>query len=154
MLRLWDEAEFRKLVASVEGLRGADDLIAKLLSSNAAVASAAESELTAIYLLRAGNPHCEVEIGREVLVGDRMRRPDCRARHESDRWTYIEVTQLNKSMASARAEGLLSRISSRVISILHPFSLTSCCCGNRPSTRKNNSFNWPVKHARRPKVAR
>ena len=47
MLRNWDEAEFHKLVASVEGLRGADALIAKLSSPNAAVVSAAESELTA-----------------------------------------------------------------------------------------------------------
>jgi hypothetical protein len=110
---------FGKRIQTVAGVPGADALIERLLKNDAA----AESELTAIYLLRSPRPESEVEIGPEVMVGDRNRRPDFRIRSKTDSWTYVEVTQLNCSVASVRSQEILQRIVGQVISVLKPFLL-------------------------------
>jgi hypothetical protein len=63
---------FGKRIVAIAGARGADILIEKLLQDD----RAAESELTAIYLLRCRRSQTQVEVGPEVTVGDRRRRPD------------------------------------------------------------------------------
>jgi len=123
--RLWGFAPFVRVYAfgkcmqAVAGAPGADALLKRLLQDDAA----AETELTAIYLLRSRRPGTEVEIGPEVVVGGRHRLADFRIRSGTGLWTYIEVTRLNPSMASKRTQGVVSRIAGSVISILQPFLL-------------------------------
>ena len=123
--RLWGFAPFLRVYAfgkrmqAVAGAPGVDALLKRLLQDDAA----AESELTAIYLLRSRRPETEFEVGPEVTVGDRHRRPDFRIRSGTGPWTYIEVTQLNRSVASVRTQDVLRRIAGSVISILQPFLL-------------------------------
>src|SRR2546427_4750411 len=123
--RLWGFAPFLRVYAfgkrmqTVAGAPGADTLLERLLQDD----GAAESELTAIYLLRSRHQEAEVEIGPEATVGDRHRRPDFRIRSRTGPWTYVEVTQLNRSTASVRTQEVLRRIAAHVISILQPFLL-------------------------------
>lgn len=123
--RLWGFSPFLRVYwlgkrwQAVAGASGADALLERLLQDDAA----AESELTAIYLLRSRRPETEVEVGPEVAVGSRRCRPDFRIRSRMGPWTYIEVTQLNRSVASVRTQEVLCRIAGFVISIPHPFLL-------------------------------
>jgi hypothetical protein len=110
---------FGKRIQSLAGAIGRDALLDKLLQGD----GASESELTAIYLLRSRRPAAELEIGPEVTVGGGQRRPDFRIRSGEDRWTYVEVTQLNQSKASDRTEAMLRRIADRISSIRTPFLL-------------------------------
>jgi hypothetical protein len=110
---------FGKRMQAVTGAPGVDTLLEKLLQND----GSAESELTAIYLLRSRRPETELEIGPEVVVGDRRRHPDFRIRSRMGPWTCVEVTQLNRSAASTRTQGVLRRIADLVISVLHPFLL-------------------------------
>lgn len=82
---------------------------------------AAESELTAIYLLRGERPDVSLEIGPTVAVGDREKRPDFRIRRGTEPWTYVEVTQLRESQPSARTRQMLGRIGRSIISIERTF---------------------------------
>jgi hypothetical protein len=123
--RQWGFAPFLRVYAfgtrieAIIGAPGADTLIRRLLQDD----RAADSELTAIYLLRSRCSESELEIGPEVTVGDRRRRPDFRIRRGTESWTYVETTQLNRSEASERTQEVLRRISSQVMSIPQPFIL-------------------------------
>jgi hypothetical protein len=110
---------FGKRIQTVAGVPGADGLIERLLKNDAA----AESELTAIHLLRSPHPESDVEIEPEVMVGNRLRRPDFRIRRKTDSWTCVEVRQLNRSEASVRTQEVLRRIAGHVISVIKPFLL-------------------------------
>jgi hypothetical protein len=110
---------FGQRVQVIRGARGAEALLQNLGQGD----SAAESELAAIYLLCSRCPNAEVEVAPEVTVGDRNRRPDFRIRSGIERWTYVEVTSLNRSVASTRAQEALHRITAQVISVLQPFLL-------------------------------
>jgi hypothetical protein len=111
--------DFGRRVEAVFGAAGAETLLTRLSQHD----RAAESELAAIYLLRSQCQETLVEIGLEVEVGDRLRRPDFRIRHKTGPWTYVEVTQLNRSVASDRTQSALRRIADQVITIPHPFVL-------------------------------
>jgi len=111
--------EFGRQVQFAMGAPGAETMLHSLREGD----HAAESELTAIYLLRSRCPATEVEIGPEVLVGRRNRRPDFRIRRAVEPWMYVEVTRLNRSMASATTQEALNRIAGQVISVLQPFLL-------------------------------
>lgn len=110
---------FGKHLQGLDGVLGASELLARLLDYD----GAAESELAAVSLLRAQRLGTEVEIGPEVVVGDRNRRPDFRIRVPMAPWTYVEVTQLGRSGASTRTQELLRRVGIHLISILQPFLL-------------------------------
>jgi hypothetical protein len=85
--------------------------------------TAADAELTAIYLVRSRQLHSELEIGPAIVVGDRNRQPDFRIRCAEDAWTYVEVTQLHDSRASERVLRLLDSVSASVVSIPRAFIL-------------------------------
>jgi hypothetical protein len=108
---------FGHRVQAVSGAPRAGALLQRLLRDDAA----AESELTAIYLLRSRHAEAEPEIEPEVMVGDRCRHPDFRIRSGAARWTYVEVTQLNRSVASEGTQEILRRLADHAMSILHPF---------------------------------
>jgi hypothetical protein len=110
---------FGKRIQAISGAPGEDDLLRRLRQDDAA----AESELTAIYLLRSRRSDTEIEIGPEIMIGNRNRRPDFRIRSSAGAWTYVEVTQLNRSAASDRAQVLLHRITDQVISVPAAFLL-------------------------------
>src|SRR5207247_3343575 len=94
---------FGKRMQMIAGAPGAESLLGRLLQDD----TAAESELTAVYLLRSRRPEAEVEIGPEVTVGERHRRPDFRIRNAAEGWTYVEVTKLRQSGASAQTQDVL-----------------------------------------------
>ena len=121
MLRETDENELRRRIASLDGVKDADRLIEKLWSSDNADARTAETELTAIYLLRTWNPRAEAEYEPGIRVGRRNRRPDFRTRSRTDIWTYVEVTRLDESMDSARHQSLISRIAAQLRAIQSTF---------------------------------
>src|SRR6266508_102810 len=110
---------FGQHIQSVTGASGLEALRQRLLQDD----GASESELAAIYLLRSRHPEAEVEIGPEVIVGNRPRRPDFRIRSGIGLWTYVEVTRLNRSTASVRTQETLRRITDHMISIPQPFVL-------------------------------
>ena len=110
---------FGKRMRAIVGLPGVDSLREQLLADY----PAADSELTAIHLLRSRQLQTEAEIGPEITVEGRKRRPDFRIRNPFGVWTYVEVTKLNRSMASIRMQQLLERVADRVISISHAFLL-------------------------------
>ena len=110
---------FGKRMQAIAGLPGADSLRARILAND----PAAESELTAIYLLRSRQLQTDAEIEPEVTVGEGKRRPDFRIRNTGGVWMYVEVTQLNRSAASTRMQQLLQRVADQVISISQPFLL-------------------------------
>lgn len=109
-----DPREFDRRMASLDGVVDADQLKEKLWSRDRDLARNAESELTAIYLLRTWNPRAAVEYEPRIRVGARNRQPDFRTRSHTDDWTYVEVTQLGESIHSARHQSLISRISGRL----------------------------------------
>jgi hypothetical protein len=107
------------LMQAITGAPGADELMKKVLQEDVG----ADSELEAAHFLRSRRPETEIEIGPIVQVGNRERRPDFRIRSKTASWTYVEVTQLNQSAASAGTQDALRRVASQVISILQPFLL-------------------------------
>jgi len=110
---------FGKRLQSLSGAAGEESLIEHLVNND----PSAESELTAIHLLRSRRPESVVEIEPTVTVGDRQRRPDFRIRDNTTSWTYVEVNQLNQSAASASTQDTLRRIAEHISSILQPFLL-------------------------------
>jgi hypothetical protein len=111
---------FGKRIQVITGLPGSERLVEKLKANH----PSAESELTALYLLRSRRPDTEAEIAPEIITGSRRRQPDFRIRRSEDGWTYVEVTQLSRSsMPSIRMQQLLQRIADRVASISLPFLL-------------------------------
>jgi hypothetical protein len=101
---------FGTRVSTVLDNPGRDELLARLRAEEAA----ADSELTAIFLLRAPNRESAVEIGPAVTVDNRNRRPDFRIRCGDSPWTYVEVTQLRASRPSTRTQLMLQRIAERI----------------------------------------
>jgi hypothetical protein len=84
---------------------------------------AAESELTAAYMLRLRNPDAELEFGPEIDTGRGVRVPDFRIRVPSGDWTYVEVTRLNASNASTRVATLLQRVAHQIAALPKAFIL-------------------------------
>jgi hypothetical protein len=110
---------FGKRIQSIIGSPGAERLTTKLLAED----RSADSELSAIHLLRARHSDTELELEPEVEIGDRTKVPDFRIRKDGDEWTYAEVTQLNRSTPSARTQELLDRIATAVMAIDREFIL-------------------------------
>jgi hypothetical protein len=93
-------------LASLDGLPGADPLVAKLRAGRADAAA----EATAIYLLRSGDPLVEIELEPVVTVSERERRPDFRARRAHAGWTYVEVAKPDMSQVQAKAQEVLTAL--------------------------------------------
>jgi len=108
-----------KRLDSVLGSRGADSLVRRII----AVDAAAESELTAIKLLRSFQSGTELEVAPPIAVGKRNRQPDFRIRKPPDPWVFVEVTQLRRSEVSERVQLLLQRITDQVMQLKKPFML-------------------------------
>lgn len=89
---------------AIEGCAGSQELIAEILAGN----RAAFAELEAIYLARA--PGVEVEIGPEVAVGNRVRKPDFRMRAAGEEWIYAEVAAPDKSELRLATERVLQEL--------------------------------------------
>src|SRR5262245_39153604 len=87
-------------VSSLRNAVGVDDLLRRLRNNDAA----AESELSAIHLLRSSKPETELESAPVTAVGNRQRRPDFGIRVPADSWTQVEVTALHQSAASTIAQ--------------------------------------------------
>ena len=110
---------FGRRAQSLIGVTGTRDSIRKILRGD----RSASEELTAIHLLRDGHRDTELELSPPTFVGDRTKQPDFRIRKKGDPWVYVEVTQLNRSVASARVTDLLQRLGEGVMDIDRPFIL-------------------------------
>jgi len=110
---------FGKRIQAISGLPRSEQLLERLRANKAS----AETELTAIHLLRSRRFETEAEIAPVVIVKGHSRQPDFRIRSVEDHWTYVEVTKLNASVPSIRMQQILQRMADRVISISLPFLL-------------------------------
>lgn len=104
---------------SIAAAPGVAQLLAKLKCAD----PAADSELTAIHILRSPDLRREIEIEPQVSVGGGLRRPDFRIQQAPSPPVYIEVTQLNRSTASDKATNLIRRIAAAVMAVEKPFVL-------------------------------
>jgi hypothetical protein len=104
---------YGRLLASVEGLVGAELLVRKLLAGRAD----ALSELKAAYLLKSGDPVVQLELESPVTVGRRERKPDLRVRASDEPWTYVEVTRPDTSEEGVQVQNLLDTLS-RVLDVV------------------------------------
>jgi len=102
---------FAKRAESARGAINIDDLHARLRKLDVA----ADSELTAIHVIRSGNMDTNLEIGPAVAVGERLRRPDFRIAKPSEPWTHVEVTRLHASNASERADTLVGKLATELM---------------------------------------
>src|SRR5262249_40148201 len=84
---------FAQRPESARGAINIEDLHSRLRKLDVA----ADSELTAIHVLRSGNMDAALEIGPDVHVGDHIRRPDFRIAKPGEPWTHVEVTRLHAS---------------------------------------------------------
>lgn len=108
-----------QMLPSVEGLSGKNELIEKLRTGD----HSAFAELTAIHLIRSGEPQTRIELGPITQVGTHDRKPDFRLRREEESWTYVEVTQPDVAEAQMRVESILNRLADLVQRTKKSFSL-------------------------------
>ncbi|MGO8990799.1 MAG: hypothetical protein ACLQGU_13030 [bacterium] len=111
--------DLARKVTSLRNAVGADNLLQRLRSND----YAAESELSAIHLLRSSNPETELEIPPVAAVGDRQRQPDFAIRMPADDWTQVEVTALHRSAASSIAQQVLQSVVGGVMAVEQAFLL-------------------------------
>ena len=122
---------FAKRAESARGAINIDDLHARLRKLDVA----ADSELTAIHVIRSGNMDTNLEIGPAVAVGERLRRPDFRIAKPSEPWTHVEVTRLHASNASERADTLVGKLATELMDAAGSFVIELVLCVSRPSKR-------------------
>jgi len=108
-----------QLLASLEGLRGTDELINKMRSDD----SSAFAELTALHLIRSQQPNSTIEVAPIARVGDRNRRTDFRVQKGDERWTYVEVTRPDIAEAQSRVTDILNQLADLVQPIKRGVSL-------------------------------
>jgi len=108
-----------QMLASLEGIGGTEELIEKLRAGD----QSALAELTAVHLIRSGEPGALVELGPLVQIAERNRKPDFRVRRDGEQWTYIEVTQPDVAEAKIHAQTILQQIANLVQPIKKTFAL-------------------------------
>jgi hypothetical protein len=116
---LWPLYWFGTRMQVAAGAPGIETLIRRLQGNDAA----ANSELTALYILRGQKLARDLEIEPQVASRKSFRLPDFRIREDAAPWTYVEVTSLRSSFASERAHRLLNRIVDAVMEVERPFIL-------------------------------
>jgi hypothetical protein len=108
------------LLASLEGIPGADALIGKLRRGE----RAGTAEATAIHLLRQDSSDSEVELEPVVPVAGRPdKKVDFRVRRDGDPWTYVEVSATDKTATEREAVQLLRRLAAPIHSMSGSFGL-------------------------------
>jgi hypothetical protein len=108
-----------QLIASLDGIPGAAELIEKLRGDDAS----AFAELTAVHLIRSGEPGAIIELGPIVQVGERNRKPDFRIRQGDEPWIYVEITQPDVAEAQNRVLAIMDRIATLLQPIKRAFAL-------------------------------
>jgi hypothetical protein len=108
-----------QMLASLEGASGTDELIKKLRSGDAS----AFAELTAVHLIRSGEPDATIELGPIAQVGERNRKPDFRIRQGGESWIYVEVTQPDVAEAQNRVLAIMERLAALLQPIKKGFAL-------------------------------
>ena len=108
------------LLASLEGIPGADALMQKLRRGE----RAAMAEATAIHLLRQHSSDSVVELEPTVSVAGRSdRKGDFRVRRNGDPWTYVEVSATDRTATEREALRLLERLGEPIHSMSGSFVL-------------------------------
>lgn len=102
-------------LATLDGVAATEELIEHVRLGD----DSAESELTAIFLIRSQRRTAQVEL--YPPVGNRV--ADFRVREGEEPWTYVEVTQPDWSEATERARATLDRVAALVANIKKSFSL-------------------------------
>jgi hypothetical protein len=101
---------------ALDGVRDASHLIEKLCGRD----PSAWAELTAIWLLKSGDPDVLVELEPTIASGS---VPDFRIRRDELRWTYVEVTQPNTSETQQELRKILTRLSTLLETIPGRYAL-------------------------------
>lgn len=114
-------AAMGQLLASLEGIPGAERLIDKLRQGD----RGARAEATAIHLLRAHPTDSIVELEPVVFVAGRAdRRGDFRVRQGNhDPWTYVEVSATDQTATERETLQLLARFTQTIRSMRGSFSV-------------------------------
>jgi hypothetical protein len=108
------------LLASLEGIPGADTLIGKLRRGE----RAAIAEATAIHLLRQHPSGSEVDLEPLVTIPGRPdKKSDFRVRRNGDPWTYVEVSATDKTATEREAIQLLTQLAAPIHSMSGSFAL-------------------------------
>jgi hypothetical protein len=100
---------------SLENLADSDKLIEQLRRKD----TSAGAELTAIYLMRSGDPRPQVELYPPVGT----RRADFRVRNGDEPWITVEVTQALVSDEENRVRAILRRLTDALLNIDAPIVL-------------------------------
>jgi hypothetical protein len=82
------------------------DIVQKLRDDN----RSAWGELAAIHALAGHREDVEIEVGPEVKVKGKPKKPDFRLRCNGDAWTYVEVSRPNTSEERRHLQTIMNRI--------------------------------------------
>ena len=108
-----------QMLSALDGVAGSDSLLEKIRRRELS----AEAELTALYLLKLGQPNCRIDLEPEVDIGGRTKKPDFRIRSSDCEWTYVEVTQTELSQEEAVAQRILETLAALIKPIKRTFAL-------------------------------
>jgi hypothetical protein len=109
-------ADMGQKLAFLDGVIGNIDRLTRAIARGD---SSAEAELTAIYLLRSRNPKPLVELFPRIDGPE----PDFRTRLGEEPWTYVEVSQPNKSQAEQATHRVMIRLTESLQKVSNTFSV-------------------------------
>ena len=104
---------------SLDGVAGTEPLVRRIGRQD----ESAESELTAMHLLRSRYRAAEIELEPDVSSGRTIRQADFRIRVPGSPWTYVEVTNPNVSELRERLAAILGKVRELVYRIKRGFAL-------------------------------
>jgi len=105
-------------LSAIEPLKGYGVLVEKIRTGD----GSALAEMEAVRMF-AGMGDVEIELAPELQVGVATKKPDFRVRRAGERWTYVEVTRPDTSIAARAAEALLHRFLDICTAVRRPFSM-------------------------------
>jgi hypothetical protein len=97
---------YGRLLASIEGLPGADGLLRKLKAGR----PDALAELKAAYLLKSDEADTKFDLEPKAIIGSKERKPDFRVTVGGEPWTYVEVTRPDTSEEAVRVRNLIETL--------------------------------------------
>jgi hypothetical protein len=95
-----------KQLVHLDGAHGCEGLLKKFRQDD----ESARAELAAISLIVPDDGSVGLECEPSVRIGERVRKPDFRVKAEDGPWTYVEVTQPNRSAVELRVHDALREL--------------------------------------------
>ncbi len=104
---------------SLSGVANSEPLLTKIRNRDVD----AKAELTALHLLRFGNPNLQVELEPTVTANGRRPRPDFRIAPHGGDWLYVEIKHPHASQAQTAVSLGLSQLTGLVNGCVGSFAL-------------------------------